>query len=422
MEFVKAKTINSIEVGLQDIARVQAKTAIECLEDYRDQDHGDPLGFSMTAALDNEMPAYSSLHADWGLDFVGFDPRKNQDFCPKGYASNSEVSLNSHACLKVPPGFRSSPGKIPRISAEAATGVSCSSRDRAFDIEPITHRTGVVCILQRSAIPFPQPQSPSKAGWVHARIQGPDLSSAASEVWLPSLFLANAAAYTEQRLEGSYLAYINSTPGALSGIEFCRTYLAQQLDMKAFFSFHPIERDRTTQELLQGVSEDEYEAFLYYKQGSNAGAYWFLLNKALRAGNPSDEQVSVAKSLEGYLKKRPSYSGTAVRYTDLPKEIESQYQVGNIVREEAFLSTSYLPNWRWPGSSKFVIYGKSGRTISGNGDGEGEILFPPGTRFKVLSKKPFQSDYIPRTPPGFIYELQEVDENGDTMGGPKIDI
>ncbi|NUS45148.1 MAG: hypothetical protein HOQ24_15845, partial [Mycobacteriaceae bacterium] len=75
--------------------------------------------------------------------------------------------------------------------------------------------------------------------------------------------------------------------------------------------------------------------------------------------------------------------GVAVDRADLPAMID-RYRKGQVVVEPAFTSASTKPQ---AGNVVFVISSKSGRDISPFSafEGEGEVLFRPGTAFKVRS-------------------------------------
>ena len=76
-----------------------------------------------------------------------------------------------------------------------------------------------------------------------------------------------------------------------------------------------------------------------------------------------------------------------MRGTNLPDAVGAQYQPGAIVREEAFTSTSVREPF--PDRYQFTYENTStGRFIEKYSaiPTEGEVLFRPGTRFRVLSR------------------------------------
>ncbi|MEV6431348.1 hypothetical protein [Nocardia sp. NPDC051463] len=104
---------------------------------------------------------------------------------------------------------------------------------------------------------------------------------------------------------------------------------------------------------------------------------------------PPDQQTVIDGAVRA-LARLPKYRGPVVRHVDnLPPEVLERYQRGNIVTEEAFTSTTTnlggVP-WLRTRPVEMRISSKTGRdmryvvfTIRG----EDEVLFPPGTRFRV---------------------------------------
>lgn len=115
--------------------------------------------------------------------------------------------------------------------------------------------------------------------------------------------------------------------------------------------------------------------------GSGSGP----INSALRKGSWSIKQHIYANTVNKALKKLPAYTGVTKRFADLDASLQSLYQVGNVVEERAFTSTSKNPGWSWGGNTRYYISGKSGRDVSGisNHKNEGEVLYPARTFFKV---------------------------------------
>ena len=88
------------------------------------------------------------------------------------------------------------------------------------------------------------------------------------------------------------------------------------------------------------------------------------------------------------LEKLPSYEGTVYRGVTLSPESIAKYVPGETVVESAFTSTSKTMGTSFPGNTKFVIQSLEGKDVSllSKYPGEQEILFRPGSPFKVLSK------------------------------------
>ncbi|OSC24311.1 hypothetical protein B8W69_22125 [Mycobacterium vulneris] len=116
------------------------------------------------------------------------------------------------------------------------------------------------------------------------------------------------------------------------------------------------------------------------------------LNDALRGNAVEASQLARIEAIKSALQKLPPYRGPVVRGTDLPTEVLSQYQPGEVITEKAFLSTSTNPavarSTAFSGNVEFRIFSNTGRDISSVSlfPGECEILFPPGTRFYVAGK------------------------------------
>lgn len=116
------------------------------------------------------------------------------------------------------------------------------------------------------------------------------------------------------------------------------------------------------------------------------------LNDALRGNAVEASQLARIEAIKSALQKLPPYRGPVVRGTDLPPEVLAQYRPGEVVTEEAFLSTSTNPavarSTAFSGNVEFRIFSKTGRDISSVSlfPGEREILFPPGSHFYVAGK------------------------------------
>jgi len=63
--------------------------------------------------------------------------------------------------------------------------------------------------------------------------------------------------------------------------------------------------------------------------------------------------------------------------------------VGKIITEKAFTSTSYTKGAEFKRNTRFTIYSETGKKIDflSNHPYEKEVLFKPGTEFRILSKK-----------------------------------
>lgn len=170
-----------------------------------------------------------------------------------------------------------------------------------------------------------------------------------------------------------------------------------------------------------GATEAEITAVNKYTRN-----HYGIVNKAIWAAGdkkrpvPLDAPTALFRdTLNSALAKASPYVGTVKRFSPLPKEVLAQHQVGKVITYDAFTSTSRVKNWKWDGDEpqanhRFVIYsakqGKAVDSLSSSAE-EQEVLFPAGTRFKVLSRK------LQKGKPGlFEFVLAEVDEMGRVIG------
>jgi phage-related protein (TIGR01555 family) len=110
-----------------------------------------------------------------------------------------------------------------------------------------------------------------------------------------------------------------------------------------------------------------------------------LVNKQMRNGAMSQEQWGYAKALNKALSKLPPYSGTTKRGTNIPASELAKYTPGMVIEERAFTSTGV--GKKFSGEVTYEISGHSGRDIKklSSHEGENEVLFRSGSRFKVIS-------------------------------------
>lgn len=110
------------------------------------------------------------------------------------------------------------------------------------------------------------------------------------------------------------------------------------------------------------------------------------LNDALRRGNPSPAQRERIDAVAAALTKLPDYRGEVYREANLTGPEIAVYEAGKIITEPAFTST-YADSRAMSGNTEWVIESRSGKSIAEHSDvpNENEILFAPGTQFKVTS-------------------------------------
>ena len=115
------------------------------------------------------------------------------------------------------------------------------------------------------------------------------------------------------------------------------------------------------------------------------------INVALRIGDPAElaRLDPYIKAATDGLSQLPSYTGTVWRGAHLTNSIVANYADEEVVTERAFVSTSADFNGYFSQhNTDFVIQSNGGGkdvSLVSNVPGQKEVLFPPGTQFKVLS-------------------------------------
>jgi hypothetical protein len=138
---------------------------------------------------------------------------------------------------------------------------------------------------------------------------------------------------------------------------------------------------------IDGLTSDELLALADYTGSGHED-----LNSALRSDALDASQHARVDALNSALEKLPTYEGPVVRGSNLPPEVVAQYHPGEVVTENAFLSTTTNPavaqSPAFGGNVEFRILSSTGRDVSyfSMFPAEQEILFPAGTKFYVLSK------------------------------------
>lgn len=141
------------------------------------------------------------------------------------------------------------------------------------------------------------------------------------------------------------------------------------------------------------------------------GSLYGCLNRSLYSKKGASFPT-LKGSLNSSLRRFPAYEGFVFRGSDLPKAVLDAHQVGQTVTYPAYTSTSTnLDIANNFGTHKFLIHSKSGRPIMGiqGGEGEYEVLFTAGTRFRVLAVK--NEKYIMREVSGKETESQAKAED-----------
>jgi hypothetical protein len=122
--------------------------------------------------------------------------------------------------------------------------------------------------------------------------------------------------------------------------------------------------------------------------------YYGPVNTALRSGDLKDYACYI-DGLKTSLKKFPEYRGTVIRGTDLPANVLAEHVPGSVVTYKAFTSATIglLLTENFQDQPVVIkIRSKHGHDISSLNDEEGEVIFLPGTRFRVVSRKDAAGD------------------------------
>ncbi len=139
--------------------------------------------------------------------------------------------------------------------------------------------------------------------------------------------------------------------------------------------------------LTQKLDVIEVSSINYY-----TGLGYADMNKALRLGDEvmlKKLQPVIEAASSGLTKMADhAFKGIVYRGAELSDDLSALYSVGARVTEKAFTSTTRSATRTFSGNTVFVIKSKSGRMIEelSSFKGEAEVLFPPGTVFKVLSR------------------------------------
>lgn len=151
---------------------------------------------------------------------------------------------------------------------------------------------------------------------------------------------------------------------------------------------HPAADDHNPSTPAGDLNSDDLGALADY-----SGPGYRDMNNALRSAEMDASQQVRIEAVKTALAKLPPYEGPVVRGTNLPPEVLARYRPGEVITEDAFLSTTtnvgVARSPTFAGNVEFRILSKSGRDISSFSlfPEEREILFPPGTKFYVSSKR-----------------------------------
>jgi hypothetical protein len=130
------------------------------------------------------------------------------------------------------------------------------------------------------------------------------------------------------------------------------------------------------------LSDDQIGALFGYSTND----VYKEFNAALRSGTATPEVEAFAHHATEGLARLPQYAGgESRRGTDLPKEVLDRMQMGATETDKGFFSSSAKKPF--DGNTQMLVRGVSGKDISFLTKwNEAEILYPPGTSFKVLNR------------------------------------
>ena len=116
--------------------------------------------------------------------------------------------------------------------------------------------------------------------------------------------------------------------------------------------------------------------------------YWDL-NYNMRNDNLTLTDKRFIAVVNQGLDKAPAYNGMTYRDTTLPDEVLEKYQIGKIVTEKAFMSSSIDNSLStFKGNVRFIIQSKNGKIIEDISDypDEREVLFKDRTKFFIKDR------------------------------------
>jgi hypothetical protein len=139
------------------------------------------------------------------------------------------------------------------------------------------------------------------------------------------------------------------------------------------------------------LSPGEMVAIYNYTTGDYKQMNGFLLGANLDAmsDGEKDQYLIKAEQAQKALQKLPAWNGgQTMRGEYVWPGWEQQYKVGNTFALRIFWSTSDTAGTLW-GELAITVKGKQGRDVSAVSDKplEREVLFPPGTKFRVRKRK-----------------------------------
>ncbi len=195
---------------------------------------------------------------------------------------------------------------------------------------------------------------------------------------------------------------------SLSNVFACKTETASGLAAIAsvvgdYKYDNYIERLESQNGLCNQLAENHYNIFKKLKKEEVMGIYSYTtndiyrkLNSVLRKGSkaPAADKKKykpIVKIINSGLSKLPKYKGKVVRF-EKKKSVSrfiSAMKKGAPKLFKAYTSSSKKKGFCWSGNVKMVITSKTGRYIAPMSayKSEDEVLFAPGTKFKITKVK-----------------------------------
>lgn len=154
--------------------------------------------------------------------------------------------------------------------------------------------------------------------------------------------------------------------------------------------------------LKKGLTIEQAVSMYIYTQGAYSG-----INKELRGGAPGEFIQRLEKSVTTGLEKLPPFTGPLYRIVSLPDTVDKNYQEGATVSDKAILSSTFNVDFDLFGggtSHVLTIVGSeksAGRDVSWLSESahEKEVIFPPGTQFKVIQRDQAEMPQVIKTQP-----------------------
>jgi hypothetical protein len=198
---------------------------------------------------------------------------------------------------------------------------------------------------------------------------------------------ANAGLGPDQQIQLALQIAERAHPGFKKAFQICDPSI--DLELAEYVNF------------LQG--KPAWKPALTLVEGTFVRAYTTACFEPLNAALRTGRQPEAAQMISHALQKLPPYNGTVYRTVLLPPEVLAEHTPGATVQYLAFTSTTTDSRWLALSATMVMmtIRSRTGKDVSSfsRHPNEKEVLFAPGTRFKILERKDF-----PGAPTQFVME------------------